>query len=111
MTVAATSRASFHQLPPGKIPSESEQCLAIFQRRPELVFSHRDIAVNTGLAVNVAQSRCNNLKNKGFIEYAGIYLDLTTRRSVQKYRLVKHKKKTTQTQTNETNPIGETTKC
>jgi hypothetical protein len=97
-----TSRLSFHQLPPDKIPSESEQCLDVFTRRPELVFSHRDIAIATGLGVNVAESRCTNLKKKHLIEYAGRYYDFGTKRDVQKFRLVKHKKKTTQTKTNET---------
>ena len=103
MSVAATSRLSFHQLPPTQIPSESEQCLQVFQRRPELVFSHRDIACATGLAVNVAQSRCNNLKNKGLIKYMGRYYDFSTGREVQKYGLVKHKKKTTDKMIVETN--------
>lgn len=92
--VTETSRASFHQLPPQQIPSESQLCLSVFERRPELYFSHRDISCATGLAVNVAQSRCSNLLKHRKIEYAGIYLDIITRRSVQKYRLVKHKKQT-----------------
>jgi hypothetical protein len=89
-----TSRASFHKLDPKQVPSESELCLAIFQGKPHLVFSHRDISCATGLAVNVAQSRCNYLlTKKHLIEYAGVYYDLFTKRSVQKYRLAKHKKK------------------
>ena len=94
MTNTDTSRASYHQLNPKTIPSESELCLQVFERRPELPFSHRDIACATGLAVNVAQSRCSHLLEKGQIEFAGIYLDLTTKRRVQKYCIPKHKKKT-----------------
>lgn len=106
MMVAETSRQSYHKLSPTKIPSEADRCLNIFVGKPHLVFSHRDIAISTGLAVNVAQSRCNYLLTKRHaIEYAGIYYDFMTKRSVQKYRLVKHKKKTTQT--DETNPIGD----
>lgn len=91
VTNTATSRDSFHKLNPNQIPSEAERCLAVFQGRPELPFSHRDIACATGLAVNVAQSRCSHLLNKGEIKYLGDYLDLKTHRKVQKYILVKHK--------------------
>jgi hypothetical protein len=93
MTNTATSRDSYHKLNPNQIPSEAERCLQVFQGRPELPFSHRDVACATGLAVNVAQSRCSHLFNHGEIIFAGVYLDLSTRRSVQKYILAKHKNK------------------
>ena len=93
MTNTPTSRESFHKLNPNQIPSEAERCLAVFAGRPELPFSHRDIACATGLAVNVAQSRCSHLLKHGKIEFADIYLDLTTHRRVQKYRITKHKNK------------------
>lgn len=94
MTV--TSRESFHKLNPNQIPSEAERCLAVFAGRPDLPFSHRDVACATGLAVNVAQSRCSHLLKHGKIEFAGVFLDLGTERRVQKYRITNHKNKTQQ---------------
>lgn len=85
MTATATSRESYHKLPAKQIPSEAERCLAVFAGKPHLVFSHRDVACATGLAVNVAQSRCNHIKNKKWIIYKGDYYDFQTKRQVQKY--------------------------
>jgi hypothetical protein len=94
VTNTETSRASYHQLPPAQEPSEAEMCLAIFQGKPHLVFSHRDIAIATGLGINKSESRCSYLVKKHKIEYAGRYYDFFTKRDVQKYRFAKHKKKT-----------------
>lgn len=86
-SIAQTSRESYRKLSPRKLNSELAKCYTVFTSEPNLAFSHRDIAVITKLAVNVAESRCSQLKKRGLIAFDAVYYDFYTKRNVQKYKL------------------------
>jgi hypothetical protein len=86
-TVTQTSRESYRKLNPRKLNSELAKCYAVFESEPDLAFSHRDISVLTKLAVNIAESRCSQLRRKGLLVFDALYYDFFTERYVQKWRL------------------------
>jgi hypothetical protein len=81
-----TSIESYHKLDQHKTESERQKILTFLQKWRPLVFSDSQIAEATGLAVNVVESRRNDLLKRGDIVNAGIIFNHTTNRNVQGWK-------------------------
>jgi RecA/RadA recombinase len=94
MQVQETSRKAYRQLSLEQVQTEKSKIFATlkvgtFKDKPVEVFSLREIAYETGLAVNVVWSRICSLEKKGITEVYGLKVCGVTGMEVQAWRLKK----------------------
>jgi hypothetical protein len=87
MAQTQTSRESYRKLSPEQVKSESNRILAVFQTYPEAALCDRFIADETGIAINIVESRRNRLFQKKKINWAGVMYYSPTKRMVQTWKL------------------------
>ncbi|MFA5366270.1 MAG: hypothetical protein WC325_13900 [Candidatus Bathyarchaeia archaeon] len=81
-----TSIESYKLLDRTKTENERQTILNILKKWQFLAYSHNELSRLTGIPVNVVESRCTDLKNRGDIMFAGIIKDSFTGRSVQGWK-------------------------
>lgn len=82
-----TSRESFRKLKNSDTQKQRQTILDFLQKWSFLNYSDREISRATGLAINIVESRRNDLDKKyGQIEYAGEIYDKQTKRWVRTWR-------------------------
>jgi hypothetical protein len=89
MSQQPTSRESYRMLNRHVTQEQRAKILSYLVDWPALRFSDRDISRATGLAINIVESRRNDLAKIGLIEAAGTMRDPQTKRWVNVWKAKK----------------------
>ena len=81
-----TSIDSFLKLDLSKTELERQKILVTLRKHASLPMCDREIAKETGLEVNIVESRRNDLDKRGVIIYSGARLYEPTQRMVRTWR-------------------------
>ena len=87
MSQQPTSIESFHKLNHSVTAQQRSKIYNLLKKYPALKFSDRDISKATDLAINIVESRRNDLDKKYHrIVFAGTIYDSQTKRRVNAWR-------------------------